>query len=187
MKKTIVCLFLVGSIMLQSCALIFSGRKDKVKVRAKSPENAKVYYNGEQVGTGNCTVKINKKSIDNAVVEVKASGYETQTFRFSRKLKIGAFILDCCTGFLPLIFDFATGAIYKAKPQKIHYDLTPNSNQIITDLKVGDKVIFTTDAYKNAEGEVKLLYPNRALIKYTKKNGKEIEFEVPLINVAKKQ
>jgi len=186
MKKITICLFLAITIMTQSCALIFSGRRDKVKIKAGAPDNARVYYNGEQVGTGDCTVKVNKKSIDNAVIEVKADGYETQTFRFSRKLKLGALILDCCCGFVPLIFDFSSGAIYKAKPQKVHYDLHASNSSIQTDFKVGDKVVFSYEDYKNVEGEIKVVYPNRAIIKYVKKNGKEVELEVPLINVAKK-
>ncbi len=186
MKKTITMMALVSVVLLQSCALVLSGRKDKVKVAAGNPNNAKVYYNGEQVGTGSCTVKVNKKSIDNAVIEVKADGYDTQTFRFSRKLKVGAVVLDCLTGFIWLIPDFATGAIYKAKPQKVSYDLTISNTAVKTDLKPGDKVIFSHEDYKNAEGEVKSVFPNRVLIKHVKKNNKEVELEVPLINVSKK-
>lgn len=185
MKKLIICFSLSCSLLFQNCALIFSGRKDKIKVHAKAPDNARVYYNGEQVGTGNCTVKIHKKSIENAVIEVKADGYETQTFRFSKKLKILALIGDC-VGFVWLIGDFATGAIYKAKPQNIHYDLHPLNTAIQTDFKVGDKIVFSNDDYKNVDGEIKILYPNKAIVKHVKKNGKEVEIEVPLMNIGKK-
>lgn len=181
MKKTIVCVSLIAAMMLQSCALIFSGRRDKIKVKGEIPSTAKVYYNGELAGTGNCTIKVQKKSIDNALIEVKADGYETQAFRFSRKIKLLALIGDCMGGFVGLIFDFGSGAIYKASPQKIHYNLHPLNNAIQTDFKAGDKVIFTYEKYKNVEGEIKTVYPNRAIIIYKNK-----EIEVPLINVAKK-
>ena len=57
-KKTTICFGLASAILLQSCALVFSGTKDKVKVRSGTPSNAEVYYNGEKVGEGNCTVKV---------------------------------------------------------------------------------------------------------------------------------
>jgi hypothetical protein len=181
MKKIIVSASLIIAIMLQSCALVFSGRKDKIKVKGEMPTTASVYYNGKLAGTGNCTVKVHKKSIDNAIIEVKADGYETQEFRFSRKIKLLALIGDCMGGFVGLLFDFGSGAIYKAYPQKIHYNLRPLNNAIQNDFKAGDKVIFTFEKYKNEEGEIKTVYPNRAIIIYKNK-----EIEVPLINVAKK-
>lgn len=185
MKKSLICLVIITSVLFQNCALIFSGCRDKIKVHGNTPYDARVYYNGEQVGTGNCTVKIHKKSINNAIIEVKADGYESQTFRFSKKLKILAFLGDC-VGFVWLIGDFATGAIYKAKPQNIHYELHPINAAISNDFKSGDKILFSFEQYKNEEGVIKAIYPNRALITYIKKNGKQIELEVPLMNIAKK-
>ena len=45
----------------------------------------------------------------------------------------------------------------------------------------GQEAIVTFEKYKNVEGEIKTVYPNRAIIIYKNK-----EIEVPLINVAKK-
>jgi hypothetical protein len=191
-KKTTICVGLASAILLQSCALVFSGTKDKIKVRSGTPDNAAVYYNGEKVGEGNCTVKIPKKSIKDATIEVKAPGYETQTFKFGKKLRGGAIFFDCITGFVWLIPDFVLGAVNKATPQKVHYDLQISATNIKTDLKEGDVVLFSFEDLKNVEGTIKTMYPNRAVISYLKKTilnkeGKLVDYEVPFVNISKKQ
>jgi ribosomal protein L24 len=66
------------------------------------------------------------------------------------------------------------------------------------DIRVGESVIFSYGKYKNQEGEIIAVYPDRALIKFRKpdtlldKMSKKIELdeeqiEVPLIDIAKKQ
>lgn len=188
MKKLTINSLIVGmTIFTSSCALILSGTKDKIYVKSGNPNHAKVFYNGSLVGTSPCSVQIPKKSLGSATVRVEAEGYKPQEITFTRKLKMGAVFLDCITGFVWLMPDFLTGAIYKASPQKVHYDLPISENFIQTDLKVGETVIFSQNEYKNAEGVIRVLYPNRVVITYIKKNGKEIELEVPLINVAKKK
>ncbi len=194
MKKTnnyLMIIALASTMLLQSCAVVFSGFKDKVKVRSGTPDNAIVYYNGEKVGTGNCTVKIPKKRIADAIVEVKAPGYESQTFKFTRKLRGGAIFLDCITGVVWLIPDFILGGVYKATPQKVNYDLQISQTAIKTDLKAGDAVIFSHEELKNVEGTIKTIYPNKAVVIYHKtsvfnKTGYDVDYEVPLINIAKK-
>lgn len=188
MKKLIIQSLIVSmSIFSSSCAFILSGTKDTIHIKNGNPNNAKVYYNGSLIGTSPCSVKIPKKSLGTATVRVEADGYKPQEIKFTRKLKMGAVIADCITGFVWLIPDFLTGAIYKSSPQRVHYDLSISENFIKTDLKVGDTVIFSNNEFNNAEGIIKVLYPNRTVITYVKKNGKEIELEIPLINVAKKQ
>lgn len=192
MKKTIIIAGLLGSILLQSCALIFSGTKDKIHVKDGNPNNAKVFYNGSLVGTAPQKVKVSKKSLKDksTVIRIEADGYKSQEAHFSRKIKVGAFIGDCLTGVIWLIPDFLTGAIYKATPQTVNYDLQIDQNSSATrvEFKAGDAVIFTSNDYKNQEGVVKVVYPNRLVITFKKKptDTKEREVEVPYINVSKK-
>lgn len=187
--------------MLSSCATIFSGTKSSVRVKG-TPENAKVYYNGNYEGQAPCNVKISKNGLKQkqTTVEIKADGYETAQATLVRKIKVGAIVGDIIfSAGIFLIVDFATGAIYKPYPKKVEYNLSPKggTNSKANKFKTGDKVIFSEGKYKNVTGEIIATYPNRALIKFTVKNniairkatGKEFsdkEIEVPFINIAKK-
>lgn len=202
-KKTAVALVLMLSLSLQSCALIFTGVRDKVTIQDGTPEGAKVYYNGSYLGNAPQKVKIPKNSLkkEAASVRIEADGYINQEIVFTRKLRVGALILDCLTGFIWLIPDFATGAIYKASPKKIKYNLKIDESSPTTKehgLKPGDKVFFTNNDYKNQEAIVKIIYPNRAVLVFKKKQvigslfkkgdeikEKEIEVEVPFVNISK--
>lgn len=203
--KNQVTLFLVTvvavSLLLPSCATILGGSRDTSRVHNGTPPNAKVYYNGNYVGEAPINVKIPKSAKQgNSKIEIKADGYETSTINMTRKVSVGYTILDIFTGVIWLGIDFATGNIYKPRPNKIIYNLTPISGYNAAknyDFKNGDKVIFTKDKYKNVEGEIVAIYPNRALIKFKRKptmiektkgikEDVEDQIEVPFVNIAKK-
>lgn len=192
MKKITIYISIV--LLLQSCALIFSGTKDKIHISNGSPHEAKVFYNGSYIGTAPTSVKISKNGLkrDNTTIRVESDGYEPEEIRFVRKIKIGAFVGDCLTGFIWLIPDFLTGAIYKASPASVSYNLSiANKSPVVNNYEIGDNVIFSNDDFKNKDGVVKIVYPNRLVIttikvnKLTKKES-EVEVEVPLVNVSKK-
>lgn len=201
MRKITVLLIL--SLTLQSCALVFTGVKDKVSIKAGTPENAKVYYNGSFIGEAPTSVKIPKKALkhNQATIKIESEGYVSQEVTFDRKLRVGAFVLDCLTGFIWLIPDYATGAIYKASPKKINYNLTIDENSESVKnhgLQVGDSVYFTNSTYKNRQAVVKIIYPSRAVLFFVEKKEKkslfkketeiietEIEVEVPFVNISK--
>ncbi len=203
MNKVLIITVTLLVLSLQSCALIFSGTKDKINVHNGTPENAKVYYNGSFVGNAPASIKIPKNSFkDNrAIIKIEADGYVSQEITFTRKLRVGALIFDCLTGFIWLIPDFATSAIYKASPKAIKYSLKIDGNSSVNKehgLVVGDKVFFSNHDYKNQEAEVKAIYPNRAVLIFKKKQvlgslfkkgkeikEKEIEVEVPFVNISK--
>jgi hypothetical protein len=189
----------IMALVLNSCATIFSGTKAGVSVKG-SPETAKVYLNGNYEGTAPTKVRVSKKALKNnqTSITIEKEGYLGQEVVLTRKVKVGALIGNIVfTGIVVgNVIDFATGAIYKPHPGKISYSLTPKSTAN-PKLKEGDKVVFTTDKYENAEGEIIAVYPNRALIKAVVKNNKvqtklkgeeysEIEIEVPFVNIAKK-
>ena len=187
MKKTIIAL--VGTLFFSSCATIFSGTKCKVKVKDGSPVAAKVYVNGSYEGTAPCKIKISKNSLKaGTIVEIKADGFETQKVTLIRKIKMAALIGDIVTGVVWLAIDFGDGAIYRAFPNKIEYNLVIDANAKATDVKfkTGDLVYFTNENYKNQEGVVKIAYPNKLIITVKKNNDKEIDVEALYINVSKR-
>lgn len=120
---------LIASILFSSCATILSGGKTKIRVYDGMPPNAQVYVDGNYVGTAPCKFKIHK-TMKNAQhkIDIKATGYETQTVTTNRKFSAGFFILDIFTGVIWTVIDFATGNLYKQRPKKIHYNLMPIGN-----------------------------------------------------------
>lgn len=113
------------AMLLQSCATVFSGTVCKVKVNAGSPENAKVYMNGSYVDNAPCHVKVSKNGLKSGQtkITIKADGYKDQDITLVKKLKGGALFGDILLGFWPLVIDFGDGAIYKAYPDNIKYNL----------------------------------------------------------------
>ncbi|MBQ3832055.1 MAG: PEGA domain-containing protein, partial [Bacteroidales bacterium] len=124
-----VCFLLIASILFSSCATILSGGKTKIRVYDGMPPNAQVYVDGNYVGTAPCKFKVHK-TMNNAQhkIDIKATGYETQTVTTNRKFSAGFFILDIFTGVIWTVIDFATGNLYKQRPKKIHYNLMPIGN-----------------------------------------------------------
>ena len=191
MKKLLFVGAIFSLLLLSSCATIFSGTKCKVIVKDGNPINAKVYLNGSFQGDAPCKIKVSKNSLKTgALIEIKADGYETQKITLVRKLKVGALLGDILTGVFWIAIDFADGAIYKAFPNKVKYNLVLDENSKATNVffKAGDAVYFTNDDYKNQEGVIKIVYTNRLIINFKKKpsDKKELEVDVPYINVSKK-
>lgn len=124
-----VCFLLIASILFSSCATILSGGKTKIRVYDGTPANANVYVDGNYVGTAPCKFKVHK-TMKNAQhkIDIKATGYETQTVTTNRKFSAGFFILDIFTGVIWTVIDFVTGNLYKQRPKKIHYNLMPIGN-----------------------------------------------------------
>lgn len=115
-------------ISLSSCATVWSGTRCTVKVKDGVPAGAKIYVNGNYVGTAPMDVVISKNGLKNkqTVITIKADGFKSQDIILTRRLKIGAFIGDIIfTGGIGLIIDFLSGSIYKAYPGTIHYSLDP--------------------------------------------------------------
>lgn len=119
-------LFSLLVFLFSSCATVFSGTKCTVRVKDGVPAGAKVYVNGNYVGTAPITITVSKNGLKNrqTVVTVKADGYRTQEIILTRRIKISALVGDLLfTGGIGLIIDFIDGAIYKASPGEIKYDL----------------------------------------------------------------
>jgi len=201
MKSTIIksLIVLIGaSLLFSSCATILGGSKDNTKVRNGYPPNASVYYNGNHVGEAPTNVRVPKNARQgNSRIEIKADGYESATIHMTRKVSVGYTILDIATGGIWLIIDFATGNIYKPRPNMIDYRLILLNNEaVVSEFEIGDKVVFSEGKYENVEGEIKAVYPNRALIQFNRKPNLietikavgavvEDEIVVPLGNIAK--
>lgn len=118
--------FAVIIIFFSSCATVFSGTRCKVKIKDGIPAGAKIYVNGNYIGTAPLTVTVSKNGLKNkqTIITIKAEGYRAQEIILTRRIKISALVGDIIfTGGAGLIIDFLTGAIYKAYPGSINYNL----------------------------------------------------------------
>ncbi|MBX3101842.1 MAG: hypothetical protein KF690_04990 [Bacteroidetes bacterium] len=126
MLKTL--LLLLTAILFTGCATILSGNRNAIHVKNGTPANAKVYYNGNYIGTAPCKVRADKqcKPQTDCHIEIRATGYEPQRVKIHRKLSYGWLFADVVCGVvIPLAVDFGTSAIYKPRPNKVWYNLEP--------------------------------------------------------------
>ncbi len=205
MKKNftyqIIALIVSFTVFSQGCATILGGSKHTIHVKQGIPRNARVYLNGEYFGEAPENVKVQKSARQgNSYIEIKADGYETSKISLTRKVSVGFTVLDICCLILPLAIDFATGNIYMPRPNRIDYYLETKEGYNLNKaygFEVGEFVIFSYGKYKNQEGEIVALYPNKALVKFRrsetlieKMSNKikvyEEQIEVPFLNIAKK-
>jgi len=114
-KKTI-SLLLAGSILLTSCA--------STTMIQSNPSGAKVYLNGEPVGTTPYTHRDTKIIGSTTIVKLKKEGYESLNTSFSRneEVDVGAII-----GGIFVLVPFLWTMKYKPTHT---YELTPNSSSV---------------------------------------------------------
>lgn len=103
------------SMMLASCGTIFGGGKYSAHVVVSNNPNAKIYYKGEFVGTGNATFKVNRYHANRVNITLKSNGCQDQTFAYNkssiRGWAIAGTLLSWST--YGIILDLATGAFVK--------------------------------------------------------------------------
>ena len=123
-------LFLVQMIIislvfsLSSCATIFGGTKNTVRVEAGTPEKAQVYLDGELLGEAPFKIRISKYKLQvGSIIEIKKEGFKTMTYEVLRNPHIGYVVADILGGVIPLIIDVADGNIYRPNTRKIEYKL----------------------------------------------------------------
>lgn len=132
MKTKFTILIVIIAICFSSCATILGGSSKGVHVNQGTPNNAKVFYNGEYIGNAPCKVQIQKSfRPGNSQIVIKADGYQTETIQMTRKVSVGYTLLDICTGVVWVFIDFGTGNIYKPRPRIIDYYLEKNQDSNI--------------------------------------------------------
>lgn len=108
MKKTTIslCLILILSISLNSCATLFSGSKEKIELSSE-PSGAEVYLNGVKNGTTPLELVLQKSK--NYIIEFRKDGYSNRVLNLNYSLGAGWLILDILAGLIGVIVDAATG------------------------------------------------------------------------------
>jgi len=181
LSKLSLVLLLSSTLLFQSCATLFGGGKDTVKVKNGYPNNAQVYYNGSYKGEASEKIRVSKsKAIKDDYIEIKEEGYVTEKVMLHPKTQIGYFLLDLFIFFPSLIIDYATGNIYTPRPGKIKYELQRDPNyKEASKYKVNEAVTFEYKDNDFRKGTVIKKEYNKATIEYPKgdkKKTKEIYY-----------
>ncbi len=117
-----VMLIIATVLMLTSCATVFSGNTDKVRI-SSSPSGADVYIDGLPVGKTPVAVNLDKG--DSYHVAVQMDGYETAYATIASKVGAGWVILDILGGLIPVVIDILTDSWYSLSPSRINLILNP--------------------------------------------------------------
>lgn len=105
MQRFAASLVILSLLSLTGCATLFAGTP-RVAMNS-NPTAARVYIDGELVGTTPLTMQLDPKKVES--ITFRADGYEDLTVPMSRKVGAGWVVLDILGGLLPVIVDAATG------------------------------------------------------------------------------
>lgn len=110
---------LVFAFIGNSCATIFKGSSEEVRVESK-PTGAEVWIDGIKLGTTPAVFKLESKKTYS--IEFKMNG-KTKAVRLTNHMSAGYLILDILFGLVPVIVDAATGAWMKFDTTNIIVDI----------------------------------------------------------------
>ncbi len=99
----------VLSFTLSSCATLFKGSTENVNFSSE-PYGAKVYVNGDLLGTTPFALKL--KSNKTYTIKFEKNGYLNKTVMLNSSVGTGWVVLDVLGGLIPVIIDAATGNWY---------------------------------------------------------------------------
>ena len=115
--RAVFCFLAVFLLILSSCATIFKGNSNNVNFMS-DPPGAKVYANGNLIGTTPIKLKLESKKVYH--LEFKKEGYETKNFTITNHVGAGWIVLDVLFGLIPVIIDASTGSWYELDQSNIN-------------------------------------------------------------------
>ena len=149
MKKILI--FVMGMLVLNSCATIVSTANYTARVIVENDEKATIIVDDEIKGYGQADFKWKRSNADNLSVIVAEEGYKSQTVNFNRKtLNTLPFLGNLISWEIPgLVVDLVTGAAYQ--PDETERGITKTSNNVFL-----YKIFYEKEAIKPDENsEVK--------------------------------
>ena len=111
------CLMAITIFLFNGCATIFHGSTDKIDF-SSSPSGAKVYVNGQYMGTAPLQLKLVSKH--SYTIEFRKEGYESKTVLITNSVGAGWIVLDVLFGLVPVIVDAATGNWYSLDQEHVN-------------------------------------------------------------------
>ena len=142
MKQSIIS-FAVISLLMTSCATVFTGTKDRISFKT-TPPGATIFINGVEQCKSPCSVNVSRK-ISDKDVEIKLDGYETKIITLDKEFNVVS-ILNLAN-ILFWAIDAVTGAVMKYDKKAYDIELSknkkvgkffPNKININTETKVAE-------------------------------------------------
>jgi hypothetical protein len=125
MKKSIILIFAISSLLMSSCATILSGRYQKVTINSEPP-NADLYLEGNRIGTTGTQISIRKKYANYREFTIKKEGYADTTWKAAGTLEPTFFIGVLPPAFgIPCLVDIIAETAIKIKEPVQTVVLTP--------------------------------------------------------------
>ncbi|MDN3585496.1 PEGA domain-containing protein [Pedobacter aquatilis] len=121
MKRIFIIFAISATLMLSSCATVFTGTKQTVNFKTDPPA-ADIEVDGAKVGVTPMDVTL-KKGFTGQTVSFKLAGYETKTFQPTTTFN-PVTVLNVI-GLLGFPIDAATGAMMKYDPKVYEFKLEP--------------------------------------------------------------
>jgi len=127
MKRLLVlCVIILSSFVLQSCATLFNSPTQQVEI-VTTPPNAKLVIDGKKFGTTPQVVNIGRK--DNHVIKIELDGYEPYETQVTTKLSF-YFWGNIFNGIIPgVTIDLFTGSMYDLFPSNFNIQLQEAKKQ----------------------------------------------------------
>ncbi len=111
------CLAAILIFSVNSCATIFHGSSDKIDF-SSDPTGARVYVNGQLMGTAPLELKLESKHTYN--IEFRKEGYQNKIVVLTNSVGAGWIVLDVLFGLVPIIVDAATGNWYSLDQEHVN-------------------------------------------------------------------
>ncbi|GAB3755896.1 PEGA domain-containing protein [Spirosoma pomorum] len=125
-RKVFVLVAIVSTMILQSCATLFTGTKDTIHFDSQ-PSGAKVRIDGLDVGRTPVDVSV-KRSLNDKTATMLLDGHESRTFEISKEFNTIS-ILNLF-GMIGWVVDAATGSLmkYDQKAYSIELETSKKTN-----------------------------------------------------------
>jgi hypothetical protein len=110
-RKTGIIAILFSAMMMQSCALMFNGSRQKLHIRSMT-EGSDIFVDGdlEVANNGREKITVNLKRMNSHEVMIKKEGCKTQVVDVNTKIQAGWVIFDLLINWFALPFDGVSGA-----------------------------------------------------------------------------
>ncbi len=143
MKKAL--FSIITSLLLSSCATIFTGTKDRISFKTNVP-GATVYINGIEQCKTPCSTRV-KRELGDTDVEIKLDGYETRIIQLDKDFNVVS-VLNL-GNLLGWGIDALSGAVMKYDRKAYDIELTKDKKTTLilpskVDLNTSNK---TADVY----------------------------------------
>lgn len=154
MKNITLCLSgLLGLLLLQSCATVFSDSSDTIRFDS-SPSGADVFLNGEKIGRTPLNQTFIRDTFDKKTVQIIKPGYKEKSFTLQKKLNKVSFINF--TFWPSWITDALSGNMIEYAPNSYQIFLEPHSKESMEKLSATDKekLLFILSHYQPLLGDI---------------------------------